>query len=183
MSKILNIQTSGITPIKVVGVVGYIETRTGFRSLLSIWASQLSSELLARFNKHWYKTRQVPVNRKTLCSNYRSINRTISHTTLETQSVRNIVALTRVMAHEKRMQPSYQHEQDGYFQPYAFRLSEYIPPFVIVKAPKTVSVCKKMKREILLGDKFIRTCLFQHRTTKETRKVLVKRTRQNLTLS
>ena len=42
----------------VVGVVGYIETPRGLRSLTTIWAEHLSDELKRRFYKNWYKSKK-----------------------------------------------------------------------------------------------------------------------------
>ena len=41
-------------PIVVVGVVGYIETPRGMRSLKVVWAEHLSDECKRRFYKNWY---------------------------------------------------------------------------------------------------------------------------------
>ena len=40
-------------PIIVVGVVGYVITATGLRSLNTVWAEHLSVEVLRRFYKSW----------------------------------------------------------------------------------------------------------------------------------
>ena len=40
-------------PIIVVGVVGYVITATGLRSLNTIWAEHLSVEVRRRFYKSW----------------------------------------------------------------------------------------------------------------------------------
>ena len=40
-------------PMIVVGVVGYIETPYGLRSLGTIWAQHLSEECRRRFYKNW----------------------------------------------------------------------------------------------------------------------------------
>jgi large subunit ribosomal protein L3e len=45
-------------PMVVVGVVGYIETPRGMRSLATVWAEHLSDEVKRRFYKNWYKSKQ-----------------------------------------------------------------------------------------------------------------------------
>jgi ribosomal protein L3 len=40
-------------PIIVVGVVGYVVTATGLRSLNTVWAEHLSVEVRRRFYKSW----------------------------------------------------------------------------------------------------------------------------------
>ncbi|OBA26668.1 hypothetical protein HANVADRAFT_52978 [Hanseniaspora valbyensis NRRL Y-1626] len=45
-------------PMVVVGVVGYVETPRGLRSLTTVWAEHLSEEIRRRFYKNWYKSKK-----------------------------------------------------------------------------------------------------------------------------
>ena len=45
-------------PIRIVGVVGYIETVRGLRSLTSVWAQTLSPEFKRRLYKNWYRSKR-----------------------------------------------------------------------------------------------------------------------------
>merc|ERR1712111_150384 len=45
-------------PMVVVGVVGYVETPLGLRSLTTVWAEHLSDEVKRRFYKNWYKSQK-----------------------------------------------------------------------------------------------------------------------------
>merc|ERR1711939_958112 len=45
-------------PMVAVGLVGYIETPRGLRSLTTVWAEHLSDELKRRFYKNWYKSKK-----------------------------------------------------------------------------------------------------------------------------
>lgn len=45
-------------PIIAVGVVGYIETPYGLRTLTTVWAEHLSDEVRRRFYKNWYKSKK-----------------------------------------------------------------------------------------------------------------------------
>ncbi|KAL8276258.1 hypothetical protein RQP46_011332 [Phenoliferia psychrophenolica] len=45
-------------PMVVVGVVGYVETPRGLRSLTTVWAEHLSDEVKRRFYKNWYKSKK-----------------------------------------------------------------------------------------------------------------------------
>uniref|UniRef100_A0A8D3AUP5 Ribosomal protein L3 like n=2 Tax=Scophthalmus maximus TaxID=52904 RepID=A0A8D3AUP5_SCOMX len=45
-------------PVIVVGVVGYIQTLRGLRSLKTIFAEHLSDECKRRFYKNWYKSKK-----------------------------------------------------------------------------------------------------------------------------
>ncbi|KAK9720723.1 60S ribosomal protein L3 [Basidiobolus ranarum] len=42
----------------VVGVVGYVETPRGLRSLTTVWAEHLSDEVKRRFYKSWYRSKK-----------------------------------------------------------------------------------------------------------------------------
>lgn len=45
-------------PIVVVGVVGYVKTPRGLRSLNTVWAQHLSEEVKRRFYKNWCKSKK-----------------------------------------------------------------------------------------------------------------------------
>ena len=45
-------------PLVVVGVVGYVATPTGLRSLTTVWASHLSEDVKRRFYKNWYQSKK-----------------------------------------------------------------------------------------------------------------------------
>merc|ERR1719329_1984773 len=48
-------------PMMAVGVVGYVETPTGLRSLTTVWAEHLSDEVKRRFYKNWFKSKRKAV--------------------------------------------------------------------------------------------------------------------------
>lgn len=45
-------------PMIGVGLVGYIETPTGLRTLTTVWAKHLSEPLLRRYYKNWYRSKR-----------------------------------------------------------------------------------------------------------------------------
>ncbi|WVY97563.1 hypothetical protein V8G54_029714 [Vigna mungo] len=45
-------------PMVVVGVVGYVKTPRGLRTLNTVWAQHLSEELKRRFYKNWCKSKK-----------------------------------------------------------------------------------------------------------------------------
>jgi len=45
-------------PLVIVGVVGYVETPRGLRSLTTVWAEHLSEEIRRRFYKNWFKSKK-----------------------------------------------------------------------------------------------------------------------------
>eukprot|EP00831_Metopus_contortus_P069029 TRINITY_DN618_c0_g1_i15.p1 TRINITY_DN618_c0_g1~~TRINITY_DN618_c0_g1_i15.p1 ORF type:complete len:378 (-),score=64.43 TRINITY_DN618_c0_g1_i15:72-1205(-) len=45
-------------PMKVVGMVGYIETPRGLRALTTVWTEHISDECKRRFYKNWYRSKK-----------------------------------------------------------------------------------------------------------------------------
>lgn len=45
-------------PMFVVGMVGYVETPRGLRTLTTVWAQHLSTECKRRFYKNWYRAKK-----------------------------------------------------------------------------------------------------------------------------
>jgi len=45
-------------PICVIGIVGYVETPKGLRTLTTVWANHLNEEVLRRFYKNWYRSKK-----------------------------------------------------------------------------------------------------------------------------
>jgi large subunit ribosomal protein L3e len=45
-------------PMVVVGVVGYVATPNGLRTLTTVWASHLNEEIKRRFYKNWYHSKK-----------------------------------------------------------------------------------------------------------------------------
>ena len=45
-------------PMVVVGVVGYVATPNGLRTLSTVWAGHLSDEVKRRFYKNWYRAKK-----------------------------------------------------------------------------------------------------------------------------
>jgi len=87
-------------PIIIVGVIGYIDTPHGPRSLKTVWAEHLSEECRRRFYKNWYKSKkkafskyskkwQDPLGKKEIerdlnkIKKYCSVVRVIAHTQIK----------------------------------------------------------------------------------------------------
>jgi len=52
-------------PMNVVGIVGYLETPRGLRTLGTVWAGHLSIEVKRRFYKNWYRCKAKAFTRHT----------------------------------------------------------------------------------------------------------------------
>jgi len=82
-------------PMVVVGVVGYVETPRGLRSLTTVWAEHLSDELKRRFYKNWYRSKKKAFTKyakKHSENNGASIAR-------EIERIRKYCTVVRVLAH------------------------------------------------------------------------------------
>jgi large subunit ribosomal protein L3e len=53
-------------PMTVVGIVGYVETPRGLRTLSTVWAAHLSDEVRRRFYKNWYRSKKKAFTRYAL---------------------------------------------------------------------------------------------------------------------
>jgi large subunit ribosomal protein L3e len=79
----------------VVGLVGYIETPRGLRSLTTVWAEHLSDELKRRFYKNWYKSKKKAF---TKYAKKHSENKA-SAVARELERIKKYCTVVRVLAH------------------------------------------------------------------------------------
>ncbi|KAF4776158.1 ribosomal protein L3 [Colletotrichum scovillei] len=82
-------------PLIVVGLVGYIETPRGLRSLTTVWAEHLSDEIRRRFYKNWYKSKKKAF---TKYAKQHSENSGAS-ITREIERIKKYCTVVRVLAH------------------------------------------------------------------------------------
>ena len=55
-------------PMIVVGVVGYVQTVRGLRSLKTVWAQHTDESVKRRFYKNWYNSKRKAFTRCAQCS-------------------------------------------------------------------------------------------------------------------
>lgn len=81
-------------PMVIVGVVGYVETPRGLRSLTTVWAEHLSDECKRRFYKNWYNSKKKAFTRyaKKYAEGAKDIMR-------ELERIKKYCAVVRVLAH------------------------------------------------------------------------------------
>ncbi|KAL7753965.1 60S ribosomal protein L3 [Sorochytrium milnesiophthora] len=81
-------------PIVIVGVIGYVETPRGLRSLTTVWAQHLSDEVKRRFYKNWYKSKRKAFTRyaRKYAHGAADINRDL-------QRIKKYCQVVRVLAH------------------------------------------------------------------------------------
>ena len=77
-----------------VGLVGYVETPRGLRSLTTVWAEHLSDELKRRFYKNWYKSKKKAFTKyaKKHAEKGASVSR-------EIERIKKYCSVVRVLAH------------------------------------------------------------------------------------
>jgi large subunit ribosomal protein L3e len=83
-------------PLIVVGVVGYIETPSGMRSISTVWAGHLSDDLRRRFYKNWYKSKKKAFTKYALKYLPENKAKTIDHNLKKIVKYSTVV---RVLAH------------------------------------------------------------------------------------
>jgi len=82
-------------PMVVVGVVGYVETPRGLRSLTTVWAEHLSDELKRRFYRNWYRSKKKAFTRYAKKHSENSG----SSITRELERIKKYCTVVRVLAH------------------------------------------------------------------------------------
>lgn len=81
-------------PLVVVGVVGYVETPRGLRSLTTVWAEHLSDEMKRRLYKNWYHSKKKAFTR--YAKKYAEGSKEI---TRELERIKKYCSVVRVIAH------------------------------------------------------------------------------------
>jgi len=81
-------------PMVVVGVVGYVATATGLRTLTTAWAGHLSDEVRRRFYKNWYKSKQKAFSKYT-----KQFKESPAETEAQLQRMKDQCQVIRVIAH------------------------------------------------------------------------------------
>jgi len=82
-------------PLVVVGIVGYIRTPNGLRTLTTVWASHLSNEFKRRLYKNWYRSKKKAFTRyqaKTAEDRETNVNK-------ELEKIKKYCTVVRVIAH------------------------------------------------------------------------------------
>ncbi|OJA19239.1 hypothetical protein AZE42_05996 [Rhizopogon vesiculosus] len=82
-------------PLIVVGVVGYVETPRGLRTLTTVWASHLSDEVKRRFYKNWYRSKKKAFTRYAK----KHAEDGGKSTARELERIRKYCTVVRVLAH------------------------------------------------------------------------------------
>lgn len=81
-------------PLAVVGIVGYVQTPRGLRSLTTVWAEHLSEEVRRRFYKNWYCSKKKAFSK--YAKKYENGHKDI---TREIERIKKYCQVVRVLTH------------------------------------------------------------------------------------
>ena len=82
-------------PLKIVGLVGYIETPRGLRALATVWANHLDQGTLRRFYKNWMSSKS-----KKAFSRYQAENaKDAKRVEVQLNRIRKYCTVVRAIAH------------------------------------------------------------------------------------
>ncbi|KAI8580621.1 hypothetical protein K450DRAFT_236514 [Umbelopsis ramanniana AG] len=81
-------------PMVIVGVVGYVETPRGLRTLTTVWAEHLSDEVRRRFYKNWYRSKK-----KAFTKYAKKYSEGSKEITRELERIKKYCSVVRVIAH------------------------------------------------------------------------------------
>jgi len=96
-------------PMNIVGIVGYIRTPNGLRTLTTIWAGHLSNEFKRRLYKNWYRSKKKAFSRyqaKTAEDRNENINK-------ELAKMKKYCSVIRVIAHTQTQKLSLRQKKSN----------------------------------------------------------------------
>jgi len=86
-------------PLVVVGIVGYIETPTGLRTLNTVWAHHLAPEFLRRLYKSWYRSKRKAFTQ--YHKNFYGSDQGADKIKYELERMKKYCSVVRVIAHSQ----------------------------------------------------------------------------------
>jgi large subunit ribosomal protein L3e len=84
-------------PIIVVGIVGYVQTPRGLRTLTTAWAAHLGEDVRRRFYKNWYRSKKKAFTRysKRLADDAKGLEESLGR-------IKKYAQVVRVLAHTQQ---------------------------------------------------------------------------------
>jgi large subunit ribosomal protein L3e len=82
-------------PMSVVGLVGYVQTPRGLRTLTTVWAAHLDEAVRRRFYKNWYRSKKKAFTRYTARISQEN-NKDVQQ---ELERIKKYCQVVRVLAH------------------------------------------------------------------------------------
>ena len=90
-------------PLVIVGLVAYVKTPRGLRTLNSVWAQHLSEEVRRRFYKNWCKSKKKAFTKYALKYDSDAGKKEIQ---LQLEKMKKYASVVRVIAHTQVISPS-----------------------------------------------------------------------------
>jgi len=83
-------------PMKIVGLVGYIETPRGLRALQTVWAAKLDNEVKRRFYKNWMNAKKKAFSK--YADKYKVDAKAKNHVNRDLERIKKYCTVVRVLA-------------------------------------------------------------------------------------
>lgn len=83
-------------PMMVVGVLGYVKTPRGLRSLTVVWAHHLGEDVRRRFSKNWYRSKKKSFSKYSKKCETEDGKKNIQ---LQLEKLKKYATVIRVLAH------------------------------------------------------------------------------------
>ena len=83
-------------PLKVVGLVGYVETPRGQRALATVWANHLDKGTVRRFYKNWVRSKQKAFSR------YQAENKDAKKVEVQLNRIKKYCTSVRAICHTQQ---------------------------------------------------------------------------------
>ena len=82
-------------PLKVVGIVGYIDTPRGLRALSTVWAQNLPEGVIRRFYKNFYNSKKKAFSK--YAKRYQEDAKSKKHVNRDLQRIKKFCSIVRVL--------------------------------------------------------------------------------------
>ena len=89
-------------PMVIVGVVGYVKTPRGLRTLNTVWAQHLSEEVKRRFYKNWCKSKKKAFTKYSKQYESEDGKKNIE---AQLEKIKKYATVVRVLAHTQVLAP------------------------------------------------------------------------------
>ena len=86
-------------PMKVVGLVGYIETPRGLRALSTVWAQHISDELKRRFYKNWQLAKKKAFSK--YADRWKEDDKSKKSIKRDLERIKKYCTVVRILAHSQ----------------------------------------------------------------------------------
>merc|ERR1719345_330390 len=83
-------------PMKIIGLVGYIQTPRGMRALSTVWAQNLDNDVKRRFYKNWMNAKKKAFS-KYVDRKYKSEKTSKTHYTRDLERIKKYATVVRVL--------------------------------------------------------------------------------------